>query len=116
MDLGPSGEGVSVFFLTGGWGGGISAEEYVNWCPDDVEDCQVSTLPDGTVVRSYSDVLVDTPTGPWTLYRVDRLVDGVVIGVNAAAGRAEDGSVLGQNPPVSMQQLIDVAAQLPAMR
>ena len=60
--------------------------------------------------------MVETPTGPWTLYRVDRLVDGVVIGVNAAAGRAEDGSVLGPNPPVTMQQLVDVAARLQPLR
>ena len=110
--------GVSVFFLTGGFGGGISAEEYVNWCPDDVDFCQVSTLPDGTVVKTFSHTLVDTPTGPWTLYRVERLVDGVVIGVNAAAGRAEDkeGSVLAPNPPLTMRQLVDVAAQLQPLR
>ena len=115
VDLGPSGEGVSVFFLTGGWGG-MSAEEYVNFCPDELEDCQVSTLPDGTLVKTYSQVGVETSTGPWTLYRVDRLVDGVVIGVNASAGRAEDGSVLGQNPPVTMQQLVDIAAHLQPLR
>ena len=85
--------------------------------PRRVDDCQVSTLPDGTVVKSYSEDLVDTPTGPLTLYRVDRLVDGVVIGVNASAGRADDGgSVLAPDPPLTMQQLVDVAAQLQPLR
>ena len=42
---------VSVFFLASKWGGALSAQEYVEWCPDDVDDCQVSTLSDGTVVK-----------------------------------------------------------------
>ena len=108
---------VSVFFRKGG-SGSLSAQEYVEWCTDEVDDCQVSTLPDGTVVKSYSSVMVDTPTGPWTLYRVERLVDGVVIRLNASAGRADDegGSVLAPHPPLTMQQLIDVAAHLQPLR
>ena len=96
----------------------LTAQEYVESCPADVDDCQVTTLPDGTVVKSYSQVMADTPTGPWTLYRVERLVDGVVIGLNASAGRAEDeeGSVLAPNPPLTMEQLVDVAAHLQPLR
>ena len=80
LDLVPSADApagsVSVFFRKGG-SGSLSAQGYVESCTDDpVDDCQVSTLPDGTVVKSYSSVMVDTPNGPWTLYRVDRLVDG----------------------------------------
>ena len=122
LDLAPSAGapagGVSVVHLTGGWGGTLTPQEYVESCPAEVDDCQVTTLPDGTVVKSYSQVMTDTPTGPWTLYRVERLVDGVVIGLNASAGRAEDeeGSVLAPNPPLTMEQLVDVAAHLQPLR
>ena len=81
-----------------------SAEEYVDFLPGRARRLPGVHPPDGTLVKTYSQVAVDTPTGPWTRYRVDRLVDGVVIGVNATAGRAEGGSVLGPNPPVTMQQ------------
>ena len=88
-----------MFFLTGGWGGTPPPQEYVELrAPTSVDDCQVSTLPDGTLVKSYSQVGVETSTGPWTLYRVDRLVDGVVIGLNASAGPRRGRERAGAQP------------------
>ena len=60
---------VSVYFLTPPvFGAGISSEEYVSWCPEEALECEVSTLADGSLVRTSTVNQVDTPTGPWILY------------------------------------------------
>jgi len=95
---------VSASFLAPGefdYAGG--AEAYVSTCDTvdaGIDDCEVSTLADGTTLRTYS--LSQKSGGVDTTWQVaERLVDGYIVSVNAIGAEA-----------LSSDEVADIASQL----
>lgn len=109
---------VSVSYLQGeefAYAGGAAA--YVSSCDNfgdsDVSDCEVSTLADGSTLRTYG-IHLDLDGGTWEILVAERLVDGNVISVQSQAPRADDadGTVLAADAVLTTAQIGDIAAGL----
>ena len=101
---------VAVYFRD--LAGSAHTAEHFTQCHDDLEDCQVTTLPDATKVRTHT-VVQDLEGGRWETLVAERLVGGCVVSVTSYGPRADDevGTVLGDSV-LSTDQVADVAAQL----
>jgi hypothetical protein len=104
---------VAVLYLPGAelaWAGGAAA--YLDGCDRSLQDCRMSTLPDGPKVRSYH-TRGTVPGGGWEVRVVERLVGDAVISVQDQGPRADDaeGTVLGP-PALTQDQLLAIAARL----
>ncbi len=68
---------------------GVRGRDYVSTCYDEMRDCQITTLADGSVLRTYRAQL-SLADGDWALLVADRLADDYVISVHAQWPRGEE--------------------------
>jgi hypothetical protein len=109
----PVGRFSMAFWSEASYGGTASAATTRAWLQDcgSRPDCQTYTLPDGSLVRATR-THQHLPGGTWEMAVVERDVDGVVQFVTARAPRDADNTTIASSPPLTTDQLVQVASQL----
>lgn len=105
-----------VYHAAGDYGGAVTGTAYLQSCPRGWEDCQVRTLPDGSLVRTTVAHVPGRAGGPWEMRVAERLVDGALTTLAAYGPTDPDGTVTGPNAVLTTSQLVAVISRLTPAR
>jgi hypothetical protein len=93
-----------------------TAEQNLSECDDFKQDCEVTTLPDGSLLRTYATYGIASNGGPqdYEMWHVERIVGDAVVAVTATNGGNLTRSgieVTRTHPALSVEQLTEIVSR-----